>query len=408
MKGKKNCGFCGESAVDENLFYGMQSSSVICLKCISKANVISEYSTEEKELAFDDEIMKKTPKDIKGYLDRFVVGQDYAKKILAVALFNHLIRVSPNKSPSMPKSNIMLIGNSGVGKTLLIEKLSEMANIPFVIMDATTLTQAGYSGDDASVCIKQLLIKADGDISRAEKGIVFIDEVDKIAAKSAKSSIDVSGRSVQQSLLKLIEGKDVPINTKGIPNISEEEIIFNTKNTLFISGGAFDGIRDIVNEENKPTHSIGFGCNLTKKNDDKNYTLKETITDSALITFGMIPEFIGRYPLRVSLHELSKDDMKKIIMETEGGVLYEYNRVMNDAGVTLIIPDNVIEYAIEVSQTLKVGARSIQRIFQPIMDEIIFEVGDVRALLKIELKLKNGEISYSLYKKDNSKATIVQ
>lgn len=358
--------------------------------------LISEYIEEDH--ANKEEKHEFTPKSINAYLDRFVVGQKTAKRTLSVAMFNHMNKYTQDGSYiHLPKSNVLLIGDSGVGKTLLVEKLAELANIPFVIVDATTITQAGYSGDDVSTCLKQLLIKAGGDINKAQKGIVFIDEVDKIAAKSTSSGVDVSGRAVQQSLLKLIEGKDVPLSTKGIQSMDEEEVIFNTKDTLFIAGGAFEGLKSLVQKDNQTT-GIGF-----VKTEKANNDVSDNISDEALIQFGMIPEFIGRYALRVQLDKLTEKDMFDIIANTEGGILHTYKTLFEKSNVSLTVDNRVIDYAVHQALKLRVGARAANRIIQPVFDDIIFNTEGLRGVEKIHLTLsEQNMIEYKEFKRKTS------
>lgn len=394
QKQNQKCSFCGESFDRNEVFFGMASNAIICKSCIEKATLINEY------ISVDDSVDSKsnnlTPKKIMAYLDRFVVGQFNAKKTLSVSAFNHINKFLDDDSfIHTPKSNILLIGDSGVGKTLLVEKLAEIADIPFVIADATSMTQAGYSGEDVSTCLKQLLVKAGGNIEKAQRGIVFIDEVDKIAARGTAGGVDVSGRSVQQSLLKLIEGKEVQLSTKGIPTIDANEVMFDTKETLFIAGGAFEGLKDLKITQNR-SQGIGFIK-------DNKYSAHENtqLPDEVLVKYGMIPEFIGRFSLRVGLDTLTKKDMFKIISATEGGILHTYRALLKKNNISLEVDECVINYAASQAIKLKVGARAVNRILQPVFDDVIFDNEGFVGVEKIHLRLKeDNTIEYVATKKN--------
>ena len=368
---RASCAFCTETYSEDDLFYGMKESARICISCVEKAHIINA-STSSVTCASKDQnqssITAITPKAMIDYLNLHVVGQAEVKKRLSMAVYSHIIRVRADKGKAskLPKSNVFLVGDTGTGKTLMLQKLSEFLSIPLVIIDSTTLTQAGYQGEDVSSFVKQLLIKADGDVELAEKGIVFIDEVDKIASKSSQGTLDVSGRSVQQSFLKMVEGRDVEVSTKDISNIEASKTIINTEKMLFVAGGAFDGREEIT----KPANAIGFAVEALPKGKS------EVGIEDKLKTYGMIPEFLGRFPIKLNLESLTVEDMVSILKYLDGGILSAYTALFKEIGVELSVDDHVIEKIAYRSHKIGLGARGIQTVLQPVLDDLLFEVSD--------------------------------
>tara|TARA_B100000749_G_C18447130_1_gene474724 strand:+ start:1293 stop:2483 length:1191 start_codon:yes stop_codon:yes gene_type:complete len=368
---KSSCAFCTETYSEDDLFYGMKESARICISCVEKAHIINA-STKPVNYANKDSqqscIKAVTPKAMIDYLNLHVVGQLEVKKRLSMAVYSHIIRVraDDSKASNLPKSNVFLVGDTGTGKTLMLQKLSEFLSIPLVIIDSTTLTQSGYQGEDVNSFVKQLLIKADGDVELAEKGIVFIDEVDKIASKSSQGTLDVSGRSVQQSFLKMVEGRDVEVSTKDIPNIEASKTIINTEKMLFVAGGAFDGMEDIT----KPSNTIGFSVGGVERN------ANQISIEDKLKKYGMIPEFLGRFPIKLKLESLTVEDMANILKHVNGGILSAYKALFDEIGIELSVDNSVIEKIATKSHKIGLGARGIQTVLQPVLDDLLFEVSD--------------------------------
>ena len=322
-----------------------------------------------------------TPREIKEYLDQYVIGQESAKRVLSVAVYNHYKRVKfsqeiADQDIEMDKSNILLIGPTGTGKTLLARTLAKKLNVPFAIADATTLTQAGYVGEDVENILLKLIQAADNDISRAEKGIIFIDEIDKIAKKGENVSItrDVSGEGVQQALLKIIEGTVASVPPQGGRKHPNQEMLrIDTTNILFICGGAFVGLDKII-ENRVANQTMGFGANVESA-DEKSFDelLKELHPDD-LIKFGLIPEFIGRLPIHVSLENLTKEDLKRIIVEPKNSVIRQYIVNMSLDGVKLVFTDDAIDAIAQTAIDQNTGARGIRSIVEQMMLDISFDI----------------------------------
>lgn len=370
MKRKQQCQFCVELIETDELFYGKQPESKICTKCIMKAQAIlsvEQIGKSESCLKTEQEEFLSAP-HIYSKVSEHVIAQNDAKKRLSVAIQNHKDRCNGNKN--IPKSNVFIKGSSGVGKTYLVERIADIVNLPMVILDATTITQSGFSGDDVDICIRHLLAKCNGDVQAAEKGIVFIDEIDKVASKVNLTSQDVSGRAVQEALLKLMEAKDVEISAKSIPgisssNITSEKLIVNTRNVLFIVAGAFSGLEKFKSEAKK--REIGF-LHL-----DKNEVDEEEL-DSALFDYGLIPEFIGRFPVRIEMHDLSKTDYFEILTNAKGGICSQYINLFSSYGVELKFSDDGIEHITNNMMRTKTGVRSAQRLMQPVIDDLLFDI----------------------------------
>jgi ATP-dependent Clp protease ATP-binding subunit ClpX len=374
------CSFCGRKKSDVTfLISGI--SGFICDECTERAHEIveEEGSTKKKPQAFDmNNVKLKKPKEIKKFLDEYVIGQDEAKKILAVAVYNHYKRLSvPNEDQDeveIDKSNIIMVGETGTGKTLLARTIAKMLHVPFTIVDATVLTEAGYVGEDIESLLTRLLQVADYDIKKAEQGIVFIDEIDKIARKGDNPSItrDVSGEGVQQGLLKLLEGSVVNVPPQGGRKHPEQKMIpVNTKNILFIAGGAFDGIeKKIARRLN--TQIVGFDKSEKEKFDQNNFI--QYIAPQDLKAFGLIPEIIGRLPVITHLNPLDREALKMILTEPKNSIMKQYIKLFGLDGIKLTVEEAVLDYVVDKAIEYKIGARGLRSICESIMTDAMFEL----------------------------------
>ncbi len=370
------CSFCGRERKDTNLLIAGISGH-ICDSCIEQANTILEEEFKKKN-SFDlGEIKLLKPIEIKEFLDLYVIGQDEAKKYLAVAVYNHykrLMQVTKGDDVEIEKSNIIMVGETGTGKTLLAQTIAKMLHIPFTIVDATVLTEAGYVGEDIESILTRLLQAADYNIEAAEKGIVFIDEIDKIARKSDNPSItrDVSGEGVQQGLLKLLEGAVVNVPPQGGRKHPEQKMIpVNTKNILFIAGGAFDGInRKIAQRLN--TKVVGYQASKNKDKIDA-ANLLQYIAPQDLKSFGLIPEIIGRMPVLTYLHPLTRNTLRRILTEPKNAIIKQYKKLFSIDDIELNFEDSVLEYIVDKAVEFKLGARGIRSICETIMIDTMFE-----------------------------------
>ena len=373
-----NCSFCGRDKQDTNvLIAGINSH--ICDSCIEQAVGIVHSEKEGKDqqiLAAQMNLLK--PIDIKAHLDQYVIGQDNAKKILSVAVYNHYKRlVQPpsvdEEEIEIEKSNIIMVGQTGTGKTLLARTIAKVLNVPFCIADATVLTEAGYVGEDVEAILSRLLQAADYDVKAAQRGIVFIDEVDKIARKSDNPSItrDVSGEGVQQAMLKLLEGAVVQVPPQGGRKHPEQKMVsIDTKNILFVCGGAFDGIDRVIGKR-LSTQAIGYATNKKEKVDKDN--LLQYISPQDLKGFGLIPELIGRLPVLTHLKPLDKDALRQILTEPKNSLTKQYVKLFEMDGITLSIDDEVLDYIVEKAIDFKLGARGLRSICETIMIDAMFD-----------------------------------
>jgi ATP-dependent Clp protease ATP-binding subunit ClpX len=373
-----NCSFCGRDKQDTNvLIAGINSH--ICDSCIEQAVGIVHSEKEGKDqqlLAAQMNLLK--PIDIKAHLDQYVIGQDNAKKILSVAVYNHYKRLvqppsADEEEIEIEKSNIIMVGQTGTGKTLLARTIAKVLNVPFCIADATVLTEAGYVGEDVEAILSRLLQAADYDVKAAQRGIVFIDEVDKIARKSDNPSItrDVSGEGVQQAMLKLLEGAVVQVPPQGGRKHPEQKMVsIDTKNILFVCGGAFDGIDRVIGKR-LSTQAIGYATNKKEKVDKDN--LLQYISPQDLKGFGLIPELIGRLPVLTHLKPLDKKALRQILTEPKNSLTKQYVKLFEMDGIKLSIDDEVLDYIVEKAIDFKLGARGLRSICETIMIDAMFD-----------------------------------
>ncbi|WP_418494736.1 ATP-dependent Clp protease ATP-binding subunit ClpX [Coprobacter sp.] len=377
------CSFCGRSEKEvEILLTG--ATGFICNDCVERAHemieeILKKNKTVNSGLGFTKEDLPR-PQEIKRFLDQYVIGQDAAKRYLSVAVFNHYKRLLQNADSKkddveIEKSNIIMVGHTGTGKTLLAKTIARMLNVPFTIVDATVLTEAGYVGEDIESILTRLLQVADYNVEAAERGIVFIDEIDKIARKGDNPSItrDVSGEGVQQGLLKLLEGSVVNVPPQGGRKHPDQKMIaVNTKNILYICGGAFDGIeKKIALRLN--TQVVGYGADKKRQEIDRNNML-QYISPQDLKSFGLIPEIIGRLPLLTYLDPLDKDALRRILTEPKNSIIKQYVRLFEMDDVTLTFDDDVLDYIVEKAIEFKLGARGLRSIAETIMMDAMFDM----------------------------------
>ena len=375
-KGKKRCSFCGRTEDNVGLLMtGM--TGYICNDCVEQAHaILREEAMLPKSDFRMDELPK--PKEIKEFLDGYVIGQDEAKCALAVSVYNHYKRLMQRdacEDVEIEKSNIIMVGSTGTGKTLLARTIARLLKVPFTIVDATVLTQAGYVGEDIESILTRLLQVADYNVEEAERGIVFIDEIDKIARKGDNPSItrDVSGEGVQQGLLKLLEGSVVNVPPQGGRKHPEQKMIpVNTKHILFICGGAFDGIEKKI-AQRLNTHVVGYDSVQNSKQVDKSDMMRY-ITPQDLRSFGLIPEIVGRLPILTALRPLDREALRDILTEPKNSIIKQYVKLMEMDGVALSFDADALEYIVDTAMEYKLGARGLRSIVETIMMEKMFEV----------------------------------
>ena len=375
-KGKKRCSFCGRTE-DQVALLMTGMTGYICNDCVEQAHTILR---EEALLSKSDFEMKELPKpkEIKAFLDEYVIGQDEAKCALAVSVYNHYKRLMQRGAADeveIEKSNIIMVGSTGTGKTLLARTIAKLLKVPFTIVDATVLTEAGYVGEDIESILTRLLQVSDYNVEEAERGIVFIDEIDKIARKSDNPSItrDVSGEGVQQGLLKLLEGSVVNVPPQGGRKHPDQKMIaVNTKHILFICGGAFDGIEKKI-AQRLNTHVVGYNSVQNKMSIDKS-DMMQYIMPQDLRSFGLIPEIIGRLPILTSLRPLDRTALRNILTEPKNSIIKQYVKLMEMDGVKLTFDASALEYIVDTAVEYKLGARGLRSIVESIMMEKMFEI----------------------------------
>ena len=374
------CSFCGKT--QENVKRIVAGPGVyICDECIKVCGSILEDEFYDEEVGENVPELEEipTPAEIKKVLDEYVIGQEDAKKTLSVAVYNHYKRINSSKEINdveIQKSNILLLGPTGSGKTLLAQTLARVLNVPFAIADATTLTEAGYVGEDVENILLKLIQSADYDIERAEKGIIYIDEIDKISRKSENPSItrDVSGEGVQQSLLKIIEGTTASVPPQGGRKHPHQEFLqINTANILFICGGAFEGLENII-KDRIGKKSIGFGAEIESKKDLKRFEVFEEMLPQDLLKFGLIPEFVGRLPIIATLHELDRSALIKIFTEPKNALMKQYKKLVELDGVKLEFEPEALETIVDKAIERNTGARGLRSIVEEIMRDVMFDI----------------------------------
>ena len=395
-KSSKYCSFCGSAS--NRLIQGPNGVN-ICDNCIERCNEIlfgsrmdPDYSEKKSTGAGLPDVLP-TPQELKEYLDQYVIGQDKAKKVLSVAVYNHYKRIKYEKklaeteNVELDKSNILIMGPTGTGKTLLARTLAKRLSVPFAIADATTITEAGYVGEDVENILLKLIQAADDDVSAAEHGIIFLDEVDKIAKKGENISItrDVSGEGVQQALLKIIEGTVASVPPQGGRKHPNQEMIrIDTKNILFICGGAFVGLDKII-EKRTSSSSMGFGASATDSREKNLEELYENVLPDDLIKFGLIPEFIGRLPIHVALNNLRVEDLERILVEPKNSILRQYEATMKLDGVDLVFTQDAIKQIAQTAYDQKTGARGLRSIVEDTMMNLMYDVPSHNDVKRIEI-----------------------